>query len=305
MDNPDFNNEEYMKQVKKQWEAMGIDPNTMMEYMNNAMKMQQDAMKMAQEQMQNNPLLKNMAEALEDGANDPLGLLDDSPELKEDSDLTEDELKAVACGANLAYLNLEYLNTLKTHKPTGQILAMLEGSWDIQSREDLQETLKWLENSGHRKQYNLIWSNLKGIPRAEWGETIEKLQFQLIAENENPENLYEYSVNIVNGYAQMHEAGCFQKSKEPNILSWDLGRAINLCRWAYDVEFLSKEEATNLIKKYADMCYKTYNSWDSLGEGYIMGLSMWSGDPDRTEEMIEEQKILLSHENSLWTKIKW
>jgi hypothetical protein len=301
----DFDNEEYIAQMRKQYEAMGIDPDTMMEYIKNAMKLQQDAMKLAQDQLADNPVLQNMMDAVQDGANDPLGLLDDSPELKEDSDLKKEELKAVACGANLAYLNCEYLNTLKTYLPEGQILALLERDWGINTREDLLETLKWLKKSGHRKRFKLIWKKLKEVPRAEWLSAIESIKFQLLSEDENAENLQEYAINIANGYSQMHGAGCFQTMKAPNIMTWDMGRAINLCRWAFDVGFLSKKEAKEHIMKYAEKCYEKYDSWASLGEGYIMGVAMWCGDEERVQTMIDEQKVLLEHENSLWTKIKW
>ncbi|MDR2176588.1 MAG: DUF1266 domain-containing protein, partial [Treponema sp.] len=61
-----------------------------------------------------------------------------------------------------------------------------------------------------------------------------------------------------------------------NILAWDLGRNIALCRWGYDVGFLSEEEAWEKIMYYAKLIQPLYKSWEEYGYDYYMGRVFWA-----------------------------
>lgn len=290
---------EQIEQMKQQWKAMGVDPEMMLQHMENSMKI-------AAEAQQNYAAFDPTAFGIDNTDDDDFFSLENDPSIKEDSDITDESLlKDIACGSNLAFLNCEYLNTLETFKPYEQILASLEMDWGITDREELLSMLDFLHQEGHRKLYNVIWNKLKSVPMAEWAKSIEEAKFQLLTENSDYENIHGSALNIALGYKLMKKCGCFKKMKEPNILSWDLGRAINLVRWGYDVKFLSKDEAIELIRKYASEMRAVYNSWDALSEGYLMGFIMWSGDEEELADLYEDQQVLLTHADSPWMKHQW
>lgn len=292
--------DELLEIMKKQWELMGIDPSQMLKYMNNS----QDMMRKIQKTYASKGGVINGENGDEDGE----GLFSfesDEPGFKEESDITEESiLKGIASGCNLAFLNSEYLNTLSTFKAFPEILEMLEADWGVESRGDLLETLEWLENEGHKKYFNIIWENLKEVPNAEWSIQLEGLPLNLLAQDED-DSINDYAENLIIGYQILKDLDCFKSIASPDILSWDLGRAINLVRWGYDVEFLTKDEAITLIQKYSEKLRNVYNSWESLSEGYLLGFIMWSGDEEELDALYDDHQVLLNHEKSPWVMYNW
>jgi hypothetical protein len=297
------NNPEYIEMMKKQWVAMGLDPNQMLQYVNSAMEMQNNMQDEVQASLASNPYVNKMMNL---SPEDALSLFDDSPEVKEDSDLNEEETKAVLCGANLFYRNGQYINTLSTYEDAETILGGLEGSWGVTNKDELIETIEWLEKGGHRIYFNLIWNKFKSLPKSEWASSIKDLELEALNnKNLDSERLKEFFSNLLEGYTVLAKHGCFSTMKDPDITSWDYARAINLCRFGYDVEFFTREEALGKIKYFANKMYSIYDSWRSLSEGYLVGFAMWNGDADYVEELLEQHELLLTHEKSLWTKINW
>ena len=296
---------EQLELMKQQWTAMGLDADMMLQQLNNSMKLAEEAQKNYAAYNMNGASFMDGLSSEEDD-DDEFFNLENEPSIKAESDVDDEGLiKDIAFGANLAFLNCEYLNTLETFKPYDQILASLEMDWGITNREELLEMLDSLYVDGHRKLYNTIWNKLKGVPMAEWANKVEEAKLQLLTESSDYENIQGSAVNIAIGYKVLKKVGCFKTMKEPSVLSWDLGRAINLVRWGYDVKFLSREEAADLIRKYAFEMKKQYDSWTSLSEGYLMGFMMWAGDEDELADLYEDQQVLLSHANSPWVNYKW
>jgi hypothetical protein len=298
-------NEEYMEMVKKQWEAMGVDPKQMIQYMNNAMEMQKNITSQFTNG-QVNPFMNMMNDATNLEQNDDLNILDESPEVKPDSDLNETEQRAIACCANLSYYSSSYINTLSTYQPINEILAGLEEQWEINNKADLISTIEWLATSGHKVYFDMIWQKFKSLPKAEWRSAIEGLQLTAMTmEDIDSERFQGYAENILDGYALLLQNKSIKKNVFPNVLAWDLERAIFLCRLGYDVKFFTREEALEYIVRFSDMLKKTYTSWKEMSNGYLIGLAMWNSDEDFLTERIEQTEILLTHEKSLWVTIKW
>lgn len=286
-----------MEIMKKQWEAMGIDPTQMAGYMSSAMEMQKNIA----QQMQNNPLTNGVQFSQEEMMN----LFDDSPELKEDSDLNETEKKAIACAANIAFNNAQYLNALETEIDADTILMGLESAWGINNREELISTLDWMESTGHRSYFKIIWAAIGKLPQKDWKKAIGNLDHTSTDPDFDEERLEEFASNFVTYYPVLAGKNFFTTMKSPDVTAWDLARAINLCRLGFDVKYFTRDEALERIQRYAKMLYAIYDSWKSLSEGYLTGFAMWSGDEDEIDVRTEEHVTLLEHEKSLWTRIKW
>ncbi len=281
--------DEYMELMKKQWASMGLDPEAMMKQVKAAQDM-----------------AKNFTAGLAGmmGGDGQPGLFDDAPPVKPDTDLPDAEaVKAVACGANLSYLNLQYLNTLRTFRPADQIEGMLESDWDVASAETLHETLEWLETAGHRRYFDLLWEKLRNTPVAEWALAVDGVA--LAFPGEEPDRIESFASNLVHGHDLLKAKGFFKEMAAPSILSWDLGRFINLCRWGYDAGFLGEAEALNRIRAGARRLKEAYPSWRALSEGYLMGFLMWSRNEAELEALLEGHEKLLTHPKSPWVTIAW
>lgn len=300
---------EMLEQMKKQWEAMGLDPTQMLEYMNNAIETQNKMQAQMQKAFEENPLMKNLLTQEEDNVlkeHDILNFFDDSPQLKSDTILNLEEQKALACAANLSYYYSLYLNTLETCMPTEDLMEGLESAWGITDRKSLIDTVDWLVVSGHRSYFKLIWNMFKTTPRPEWRKAMGDLEVQtLTMEDMESDRIHPYAENILEIYPLLLAKGFFSTMKDPNVVAWDLERAINLCRYGFDLQWLTKEEALERIVAYSKSMYKTYDSWRSLSEGFLVGCGMWSGSPELLSDRLEHHDILLSHEKSPWKTIDW
>jgi len=49
------------------------------------------------------------------------------------------------------------------------------------------------------------------------------------------------------------------------IKAWDLGRSISLCRWGYNVGFITEDEAWARIFRIARIIQPLYRSWEGYG----------------------------------------
>lgn len=66
-----------------------------------------------------------------------------------------------------------------------------------------------------------------------------------------------------------------------SLLGWDYSRYISLCRWRYPVGYLSREEAWDHIMPVARTLQNTFDSWQQLGENYLIGREFWSLEETR------------------------
>lgn len=291
--------DEMLEMYRKQWAAMGLDADAMLEQMKNSMAMVANAQSAAMSQAMQ---AANDASALQ--ADPDFGFVfDDAPQINDESDITEARhFQAIACGANLAYLDNMYLNTLSSGKPQGQILAMLRNDWEINEREGLRSTIDWLMTDGHRLAFNRLMKKLKGIKQAEFASVVDSIATEL---EEDFDSLMETATNAIAGQQLLRGRGLISADATPSILTWDLGRAINLCRWGYDAGFLEKPEALEIITACATMLKSSYQSWADLSAGYLLGFYVWSGDEEELDDLVEGHELLLSHEKSPWVTLPW
>ncbi|MBN1981148.1 MAG: DUF1266 domain-containing protein [Chitinivibrionales bacterium] len=299
--------------AKEQWEKMGLDPNQMMKYITNAQEIMKETLKLNMDIPSGSASLgqstQQQADTVEREVDkDDLALIDRCPEVKEKSDVERiEDQKAMACGANLAYLNCLYLNTLQTFRPHGHIVEMLKTGWDIEFQDEFIETLQWLENEGNRTAFNEIYDAIKSVPKAELAMTVERLSVQLLTEGfqYDEKELWDIAKQTLYGYSLLKENGFFKTKVKPSLLSWDFERAILLCRAGYDLGFLTKDEALQRINLYAQKMYAEYDSWRSLSEGYLMGYFVWSGNEEGLEELFNDHASLLEHKDSPWKRFPW
>jgi Protein of unknown function (DUF1266) len=201
---------------------------------------------------------------------------------------------AVGCSAVLMERNHSRIDTLATNKMTevevNDIRRLLDEWWGIKTKEDLLDTLYWLETEGHRQRFDRVAARIVFL-------TDEQYKAVVNAAGDDKESLQE--MRIVKKYAV--------PLRKKGILGWDYCRYINLCRWGYTIGLLSEEEAWEKIMPIARKLQDTFDSWEDLGCNYLIGFQFWS-----YKQMVEtgpavEDAIqrLVDMPSSPWNKYPW
>lgn len=224
-------------------------------------------------------------------------------QLNPNSTLSVKEQWAIACGADLAILNGQYLNDLTTGFSKQDCRQLLSEWWDIDSKEEAVEMIEWLFTEGHRIQYDIIWQALNTISIKESKEFLR----QHVATNKmEEETALERLRNMRDALELFREHKLISEDTQPDMLIWDFARVINLSRGCFDAGYLSREEAMNNILRCIAPIRQMYTSWKQLSVSYQFARSVWNGiDEAVFTEMMEGMQVLLTHEDSPWVKMKW
>ena len=199
----------------------------------------------------------------------------------------------------LSYINGHDNDTLDVEEHNeffhDRINYILTEFWGIENKDDVYNTIAWLLNEGHTDEY-------LGYADA---ETINELI---------NEDMDEEEIEIVkNGF----EFTKYFKDKLPKniMLGWDYGRAAAIVRWSYFMNYISEEEAWEILDKIAGVMIGTFNSWKEFGISYIVGGLFWTYRKDPSEtysryyETVEALEGLLTEtdeeEDGEWLRNPW
>ena len=167
----------------------------------------------------------------------------------------------------LSYINGHDNDTLDVEEHNeffhDRINYILTEFWGIENKDDVYNTIAWLLNEGHTDEY-------LGYADA---ETINELI---------NEDMDEEEIEIVkNGF----EFTKYFKDKLPEniMLGWDYGRAAAIVRWSYFMNYISEEEAWEILDKIASVMIGAFNSWKEFGISYIVGGLFWTYRKDPSE----------------------
>ncbi len=202
---------------------------------------------------------------------------------------------ALACAAILTernHGNHELLGTeLRDENSTMDYqITLLRSGFDISCRTDLLNTFMWIESGGHRLEFE------------EWGKKIEGLSKeeyeQLLIDCESDPELV-YRIKIAAKY--------YKSLGEKSLFGWDYCRYLNLCRWGYMADYLSEEEAWEKIMSVARLLQERFDSWEDLGQNYLIGRKFWSKEETEESGYLYEDAYLrlVDMPSSPWNKLPW
>jgi hypothetical protein len=184
---------------------------------------------------------------------------------------------AVACGADLVHARADIINDLTTGNDKDDIKPVLAESWGISNKKDFTEMAESLKKGRHSAIYRQL---------AE-GKDLEDFE-------EETENLKEAK--------KIFKKDKLIGDKVPNMLIWDLGRLINISRFAFDANIIDRAAALSYIKDAALLIKKNYKSWKDLSVGYQFGRAVWGG-LEEYEGLKGGMEQLLSEEDSPWVTL--
>ena len=199
----------------------------------------------------------------------------------------------------LSYINGHDNDTLDVEEHNeffhDRINYILTEFWGIENKDDVYNTISWLLNEGHTDEY-LGYAN---------ADTVDELI---------DEDMDEEEIEIVkNGF----EFAKYFKDKLPEniMLGWDYGRAAAIVRWSYFMNYISEEEAWEILDKIAGVMIGAFNSWKEFGISYIVGGLFWTYRKDPSEtysryyETVEALEGLLTEtgeeEDREWLRNPW
>lgn len=162
--------------------------------------------------------------------------------------------------------------------------------WGVHNRKDLLETLDWIQEGGHRREFGEMARNLSSA---------------------TPEQISQLKSKIAGDPSTSNQVGIVLKYKDEfnlkSIIAWDYARYISLCSWGYITGYMSEEEAWKHIMPAARLLQQTFDSWEDLGKNYVVGREFWSLPEtqragDKTRQCYEN---LLKNPKSPWNTLPW
>ncbi len=152
--------------------------------------------------------------------------------------------------------------------------------------------MKAIDRGGDRHYFDLLGKSIV----EEGKDKCAAFEAYLIKNNQ-PEALYQF--RIIEKY--------YGAVKEKNILAWDYARYIALCRWGYQAGYITEDEEWQKIMPVARLLQKTFDSWDDLGQDYLIGRKYMSYDGKFSDNYLFEAayKHLCTDKSSLWHRYSW
>jgi hypothetical protein len=206
----------------------------------------------------------------------------------------EQEQWALATDGVLTELNHERHDILESCDLTPDNVRIAKDGlaqwWDIRSRSQLLDTLSWIENGGHRREFDRLVKVVSSASPAQ----LQAMRSQV---RNDPEASNQLDIAI--------KYGSVFGSK--SITGWDYGRYVFLCRRGYLVGYLTRDEAWQKIMPAARLLQSTFSSWDDLGENYALGRQFWSLQESQSggAEVVQARQHLLSDPSSPWVRLPW
>ena len=172
--------------------------------------------------------------------------------------LPENEKYAIAFSSNLFELNDEYHLDFEGKVAFSgypiDCIKLLSGSWDVENHDDLVETFKDLEASGHSGAYQRLCDILDKHP----GQDVFE-----IAEEEGLSIMETCRLCFVNDTREL--------TGPHGIEAWDEGREITILRWGIASGYITSEEAMELIEPVLKRIRQNYISFEDYICHYIIG----------------------------------
>lgn len=194
---------------------------------------------------------------------------------------------------------------IRTPWITKGIRYNLKRSWDILDREDLLKRVehlkmhgsRWIETVDLDSWEKVPWLlSLYGTYKSEISSMKQELE-ELKDDGEygsSVDNL-EYLIQSVDTYGTNIEKNDF--------LAWDYIRAIHLLWWGYVAEFLTEDEAFDMMKPFAQKLQEQFDSWDEMSANYMAGRGYWDYDKIDQQFLEKDRQALLHDTESPWVQI--
>jgi len=187
------------------------------------------------------------------------------------SKLNTAEIFGLALGGLHSATNKEKYDRLKARKNRQTCLDYLDEGWGIKTLDDFQRNDVWLDEDGH----------------SGWAKHVL--------------NTDDYSNNakhlVVQQYAKEIAATA--------IRAFDLGRRVQVVRWAFTAYLITEEAAWELIHQVASKAQEHYNSWEDYLDDFLLGYRFFYADVMEHQDYFEALLEEMRQTNTIWSTTPW
>jgi hypothetical protein len=147
------------------------------------------------------------------------------------------------------------------------VLTKLYG---VESREGLEQSIRYLLDTGHTAEARAIASGSKGPA--------------------------SYHADLVRTHAS--------EIASRGLMAWDVARAVTIASWGTLGGYLTEDDLWSTLWPVAERAQGAYASWRAYGDGYLLGQAFWNGG-QRHEPTDKALEALHSHPESPWVTLPW
>ncbi len=210
---------------------------------------------------------------------------------------------SIALGAMLIEMNglphdkLTLSDTYYDQAQKKQVLQeLIKDSWNITDRASTMETLSWLANEGHARDFYLpVYLLIKDYPTKSTQELVN------IAPTNNLSEEDKSAFSTAIEYIKTNK----DKTGDNLIYAWDWGRFVFIVRVANYSGYISDAEALTLIEEVGERVKGRFHSWQEFGNNYTTGRLWWGLDKPEIPVQTKSLNDGLMKPTGQWGKIKW
>jgi hypothetical protein len=222
--------------------------------------------------------------------------------------ITELQKKALWIGLINSEQITAYCDSLTTGLSKERITQGLTQAWGVYSRDDALETIKWIQEGGHRAVFNAVLPYLHITDEDERNRQIEtKLKEDLGENYENVlERLTDFARNLracISGRGNHPFVAFNETNINKGILAWDLGRFVIIIRMCYDMGYLDETTAWDLITSAFEPAIKEFADWHEVAASYLIGRGAWGGDTIMLDGLYTIAQKAFENDNSPWKNV--
>ncbi len=202
------------------------------------------------------------------------------------SGLTPAQLWMLGAGANLTVINSAPFDQLYYGGSNDDMRTLLVNWWGVHDRAGMIDKIQWLLNEGHRMVFRQNFADIAPLSEAGFAAAMNQ-----VPEADRP-TLHFIWQNRAN-------------FRQGDILAWDMGRLINMCRFGYTAGYMTEPEAWNTMHVGARQMQQAYANWGELAENYALGWRYWRNGQALEPKHIQAINWLRTDPTSPFLRVAW
>jgi hypothetical protein len=179
-------------------------------------------------------------------------------------------------------------------------LRALRKDWDIEDEESFEQTVEWLFEEGHRREFHELIDRVSALSEEEaeaYRVEIAEGLYGLDTEAEQAEELARVEM------IRSNEDGI----RYASFIAWDFLRLLDLYRLGFLAGFIEGKEAQARMLAACQVLQSRYDSWEEMGRQFLLARRFWSALEMQRDEAAWERAYqqLRLQEDSLWKRVAW
>ncbi len=221
------------------------------------------------------------------------------------SNLNNQQYKALAIGSVCALEQSAYLNSLTTGLAKDKVNKILVDHWGINDTQEAIEALDSLQRDLTSRSFNIV---SQAFTKENDKEAISFIEDNLSQNTMELDRALTKYTNLSQTYKNLLDLQVITNKPELETLGisgWTLARMVFLARLCFDASFLDESQGWQYINNAQAQVKQKFTSWKSLGNSYVLGCALTQGKEAPFSQSMTFVNSLLSRESSPWVKLNF